>query len=167
MPACENIGVPARWEPSKRGPSGERDLAYTLQKGKGIPGIRCKACGDGPPVKSNAAIARELARLSRESDIWRPEELTGCRNAQCENHARPISSHPDAYCKRGKPPSGQGQICLEGGVAEGLQGRVAVEGQLFHGAQHLWIDVDHDATLAVAARARGVPAAGRLTRLVA
>ena len=110
MPGCDNFGVPARWEPSKRGPSSERDLAYNLQKGKGIPGIRCKACGDGPPVKSNAAIARELARLSRESGIWRPEELTGCRSAQCENHARPISFHPDAYRKRGKPPSGQGQI---------------------------------------------------------
>ena len=110
IPGCDNFGVPARWEPSKRGPSSERDLAYTLQKGKGIPGIRCKACGDGPPVKSNAAIARELARLSRESGIWRPEELTGCRNAQCENHARPIGFHPDAYRKRGKPPSGKGQI---------------------------------------------------------
>ena len=117
MPACENFGVPARWQPSKPGPSGERDLAYTLQKGKGVPGIRCKACRDGPPVKANAAIAREVARLSRESGIWRLEEMAGCRSEQCENHARPIGLHPDSYRKRGKPPSGEGQIyeCLSCG----------------------------------------------------
>ena len=97
--------------------SGERDLAYTLQKGKGIPGIRCKACRDGPPVKANAAIAQEVARLACESGIWRLDEMAACRSEQCENHARPIGLHPDAYRKRGKLPSGDGQIheCLSCG----------------------------------------------------
>ena len=109
MPACENFGVPARTEPITYGPSGQRDTAYTLRHSGGLPGIRCKACEDRPPIKSNAAIASEVDRLTRDSGIWRLEEITGCGDAECENHVRPIAFHPDGYRKRGKPKSGQGQ----------------------------------------------------------
>ena len=73
MPACENFGVPARSEPSKPGPSGDRDMAYkvhTTAKGK-VPAIRCKECLDMPPIKGNVAIAREVERLAsvRERDL--------------------------------------------------------------------------------------------------
>ena len=110
MPACENFGVPARAEHGKPGPSRDRDMAYKVYTSSGkVPGIRCKACGDTPPIKSNDAIAAEVDRLSDESGIWRLEERTACRNGDCENGARPIALHPDEYRKRGKPQSGQGQ----------------------------------------------------------
>ena len=106
----ENFGVPARWQPSKPGPSPDRDLAYKVYSSSGkVPGIRCKACGDTPPIKSNTAIAAEVDRLSEESGIWRLEERAACRNGECENSARPIAFHPGEYRKRGKPKSGQGQ----------------------------------------------------------
>ena len=111
MPACENFGVAARSEPGKRGPSPDRDMAYKVHstaKGK-VPAIRCKACLDMPPIKSNAAVAKEVERLAEESGIWRLEEQTSCGNAECGNHDHPIAFHPDEYRKRGKPKSGRGQ----------------------------------------------------------
>ncbi len=111
MPGCENFGVPARWQPSKPGPSADRDMAYKVHstaKGK-IPAIRCKACLDMPPIKSNDAIAREVERLAMESGIWLLEERTACGNPECPNHERPVGFHPDEYRKRGRPKSGRGR----------------------------------------------------------
>ena len=104
MPACSNFGVPARSERSKPGPSTDRDMHYKVHStSKGtIPSIRCKACLDNPPIKSNTGIAREVDRLAQSSGIWSLEETIGCRSAECENHARPIALHPGEYCKRGK-----------------------------------------------------------------
>lgn len=66
VPSCENFGVPARHETQKPGPSPDRDPAYKLHstnKGQ-IPSLRCKACQDNPPVKSNASVASEIDRLA-------------------------------------------------------------------------------------------------------
>ena len=111
MPDCSNFGVPARTEHGKPGPSADRDPNYKLHSTKGgqIPSIRCKACLDNPPVRSNASIAKEVERLAAENGIWTLEETMGCRNADCENHGRPVAFHPDEYRRRGKPKSGVGQ----------------------------------------------------------
>ena len=62
-----------------------------------------------PPVRSNDGIAQEVERLAQESGIWRIEEVMGCSNEDCENHAHPVGLHPDQYRKRGKAKSGNGQ----------------------------------------------------------
>ena len=108
MPSCANFGVPARSQPGKTGPSPDRDQHYKVHStSKGtVPSIRCKACKDNPPVKSNASIVREIERLSEESGIWTVEESKGCGNAECENHPRPIAFYRQEYRKFGKSKCG-------------------------------------------------------------
>ena len=111
MPDCVNFGVPARTKHGKPGPSADRDPHYKVHstnQGQ-IPSIRCKACKDNPPIKSNDSIVQEVDRLVEESGIWTLEESTGCRNEACENHRHPIAFHRKEYRKRGKPKSREGQ----------------------------------------------------------
>ena len=110
-PDCSNFGVPARTKPGKTGPSKDRDMHYKLHSTKGgqIPSVRCKACLDNPPVRSNASIVKEIERLAEESGIWTLEETMGCADADCQNHDRPVALHPDEYRRRGKPKSGLGR----------------------------------------------------------
>ena len=110
-PICTNFRVPARTKHAKPGPSVGRDPAYKLAstiKGT-VPSIRCKACSESPPLKSNACIVGEIKRLAAASGLWRLDELASCRNAECENHGRSIARHPGAYRKRGRPASGNGR----------------------------------------------------------
>ena len=111
MPDCSNFGVPARTEKGKPGPSADRDMNYKVHStAKGtIPAVRCKACLDLPPIKSNASIRAEVERLAEASGIWTLEESTGCSNDGCGNHHRPIAFHPEEYRKRGKVKKGDGQ----------------------------------------------------------
>ena len=111
MPDCSNFGVPARTEKGKPGPSADRDMNYKVHStAKGtIPAVRCKACLDLPPIKSNASIRAEVERLAQATGIWTLEESTGCSNDGCGNHHRPIAFHPEEYRKRGKVKNGDGQ----------------------------------------------------------
>ena len=110
MPDCSNFGIPARTKQAKPGPSRGRDPHYKVHSTKAgtVPSVRCKACKDNPPVKSNDSIVQEVERLAEESGIWRLLESTSCGNGEFVNHGRPIDYHHDEYCKRGKPPSGNG-----------------------------------------------------------
>ncbi len=109
-PHCENYGVPARSERGKPGPSPDRDMAYKVHStSKGsTPSIRCKSCGGNPPLKSNAGIAAEIQRMLAAEAIQKYEEITGCSDWDCKNHARPVALHKKQYRKRGLPASGQG-----------------------------------------------------------
>ena len=109
-PHCENYGVPARSERGKPGPSPDRDMAYKVHStSKGsTPSIRCKSCGGNPPLKSNAGIAAEIERMLAAEAIQKYEEITGCSDWDCKNHARPVALHKKQYRKRGLPASGQG-----------------------------------------------------------
>ena len=106
MPDCSNFGVPARTEKGKPGPSADRDMNYKVHStAKGtIPAVRCKACLDLPPIKSNASIRAEVERLAEASGIWTLEESTGCSN---DGVREPPS--PDRVSSRGVPKAGQGE----------------------------------------------------------
>ena len=66
-------------------------------------------CNESPPLKSNACIVAELERLADAGGLWRLEETASCRNPECGNHGRSIARHPEAYIRRGRPASGNGQ----------------------------------------------------------
>ena len=110
MPDCDNFGVPASPRHAKPGPSAGRDPHYTVASTKQgrVPSVRCKACRDNPPLKSNAAIAAELGRLADADGLLSLEETTGCRHETCENHGRPIARYPRQYRKDGQV-AGYGQ----------------------------------------------------------
>ena len=116
QPSCANFGVPARTEPGKTGPSPDRDMNYKVHsthKGQ-VPSIKCKSCGENPPMKSNAAVAEEARRLADVSGLPRLGEVVGCRNPDCENHARPIALNPMLYRKCGQvrgAPNHQCKAC--------------------------------------------------------
>ena len=104
MPDCDNFGVPACPEHAKPGPSAGRDPHYKVGSTKRgtVPSIRCKSCRDNPPIKSNAAIAAEIHRLTDKDGLLRREETTGCRQASCENQGLPIASNRRRYLKKGQ-----------------------------------------------------------------
>ena len=110
-PSCRNFRVPARTKHAKLGPSAGRDPAYKLAsttKGT-VPSIRCKACSESRPRKSNACVVSEIERLSAAGGLWRLDEIASCRNPECANHGRSIARHPEAYRKRGRRASGNGR----------------------------------------------------------
>ena len=104
MPDCENFGVPAQSEHAKPGPSAGRDPHYIVQRTKKgtVPSLRCKACRDNPPIKSNAAIAAEIERLTDADGLLKLEETTGCRNDECVNFGLPIAFNRFSYLKKGQ-----------------------------------------------------------------
>ena len=112
-PDCANFGVPARTKPGKTGPSPDRDMNYKVHataKGQ-IPSIKCKACGQNPPMKSNAGVAEEARRLLEDGGILRVDEAKGCGNEECENHNRPFAANPKLYWRRGKRDGAQCWQC--------------------------------------------------------
>ena len=104
MPDCENFGVPAQSEHAKPGPSAGRDPHYIVQRTKKgtVPSLRCKACRDNPPIKSNTAIASEIERLTDADGLLKLEETTGCRNDECVNFGLPIAFNRLSYLKKGQ-----------------------------------------------------------------
>lgn len=70
-PACPNFGVPASQEKQPRGSGAASDQkrdTYTISQRKkdgqsAFPTLRCNACGETPPIKSNKAIYEELSRF--------------------------------------------------------------------------------------------------------
>ena len=100
MPDCDNYGVLATTKRVRSGPSAGRDPHYVVQstnKGR-VPCLKCKCCGEKPPIKSNQGIAEELARLAEP--LKAPEDF-GCKNKDCENHNKSIADHPECYQKGG------------------------------------------------------------------
>ena len=112
VPTCKNFGVPARHEPQKPGPSKDRDPAYkvhTTSAGQ-VQSLRCKSCGDNPPMKSNAAIALEAQRLVEADGLLLPEESASCPNTHCDNHGRSVAQlGRDGYHRRGRTADGRGR----------------------------------------------------------
>jgi len=110
MPGCPNFGVAARDTPGKPGPSPDRDPYYArtgTAKGR-VPAIRCKGCGEKPPLKSNAAIAEEIARLRA---LTQDRMDAGCSRKECENHGASVREYPERYRKHNKSPVGRRYEC--------------------------------------------------------
>lgn len=98
-PICANFGMPAV-ESRSLG----RDPRYTLTAaGRKYPLLHCQACGEHPPIKSNAGIAEELKRVSA---YLGPPPVPSCPTATCPNHGVGVDTGAAAYIAFGKTRSG-------------------------------------------------------------
>ena len=103
-PTCLNFGRPASEAVQGRGahiPEEDRDT-YTLSGYIGGAVLKCKHCGETPPVKSNLAISEEVERFST---YLVPSIEPSCPTETCANHSVGISS-PKTYLSFGKTNSG-------------------------------------------------------------
>jgi len=104
-PLCSNFGIPAELESrqgrNRRG-SNDRSL-YAISGTAFEASIRCSACNTHSVIKSNKAIREEFDRhlqaLSRPRGHHCPDEA-------CENHVKPVDSHPESYHRHGTSASG-------------------------------------------------------------
>lgn len=98
-PNCANFGIPASQE-SLRGPAAsKRPNPYTVvASGANQPALRCNSCGEHMPMKSNAGIAEELARMRAASS---PAEEPSCPDEACANHEIPVSQGKAFYSSFG------------------------------------------------------------------
>jgi transposase-like protein len=97
-PTCPNFGVP----PHESGSAAAPDSYRLVSMGQSLPALRCKHCGETPPIKSNRAVAEELARML---DGIPGDRLATCPNEACANHAVAIDA-PRAYQRFGTTVSG-------------------------------------------------------------
>ena len=100
-PQCKNYGVPAKQKTSKR--ASNSDAYVVVGTGERKPGIKCKACGEIPRLKSNLAIKQERDRISR---YLAPRREPSCPDAACANHAIGVLSNPQAYYPHGHSRAG-------------------------------------------------------------
>jgi len=56
---------------------------------KQYPLLKCNACSESPPLKSNQGIQQEIDRLSV---YLMPKEAPACPNTACDNHAVPLGT---------------------------------------------------------------------------
>ena len=86
-PTCANYGVPV---PMQKTP-GVKGTYRLIGAGanKGSIHVRCMLCNEKIPMKSNAGIVEELARMQAPLAALKP---TCCPHASCANHAIPVGS---------------------------------------------------------------------------
>ena len=102
MPACENFGLPAKHEPQKPGRRRTRGHAvqvHSTNKGQSA-SIKCKSCGENPPLKSNAAIVQEMGRLIESDGLLTLEESAFCPHEGCANHGLAGAGHRRSHYSR-------------------------------------------------------------------
>jgi len=91
-PKCRNFGVPAEEIPLRAPTGGPYAI---VSGGRGYPLLRCNACGETPPIKSNKGIFEEFSRLGAYLE---PSEPPHCPNGRpdlatgevCRNHAERV-----------------------------------------------------------------------------
>jgi hypothetical protein len=116
-PTCSNFGVPPN-PISRRGPGSSSHDTYVLSGGiskRGTPrtAIKCKLCGDTPPLKSNLAIAQEVARLMAYLD---GEPEPSCQNSACAQFGLGVHSNRSRYMSHGRTAHGSPRFrCKECG----------------------------------------------------
>lgn len=99
-PTCENYGVPAL---EKTGGKQMNDGYVAGGGGTSIPILKCKICGEFPPIKSNLAISEELTRLL--ADLGQAAS-PACPDQKCTNYNIPVSAGKGNYQSFGATPSG-------------------------------------------------------------
>lgn len=103
-PICENFGVPASQTASRGERAKSHPNAYTVvASGARMPMLRCNSCGEHLPMKSNAGVAEELARMRKASS---PADEPSCPVEACANHAIPVSAGKAFYSAFGKTAIG-------------------------------------------------------------
>ncbi|MCX7113710.1 MAG: hypothetical protein NTX45_27255 [Proteobacteria bacterium] len=84
-PACVNYGI----EPKLKLKKNDHGF-YTLSGGgKSLTLLKCKSCGERPPLKGNAGIVDELARIA---SYLEPMPKPSCPSPLCENHGMPLGA---------------------------------------------------------------------------
>lgn len=102
-PRCANFGVPApNARPTRSTTAGGQPGHYRIALSlPGTPLMRCMACGETFPLKSNLAIAEELTRLA---SFLAPNPAC-CPNELCANHVVPVGT-PKQYRSYGTTAAG-------------------------------------------------------------
>ncbi len=102
-PVCPNFGRPADVERQPRGfqQASSQDV-YIVAGASDNLHIKCRRCGESPPIKNNLAIREEIERMS---DYLKPDQEPTCPNTSCDNRLIGIST-PKAYQSFGKTRSG-------------------------------------------------------------
>jgi len=106
-PTCQNFGVQPN-PISKRGKHSGGHDTYILSgglsaRGTPRPNLKCKLCGDTPPLKSNLAIAQEVQRLMAYLER---EAEPACPDGTCSHHSLGIHSHRKQYQRYGQTAHG-------------------------------------------------------------
>lgn len=102
-PSCTNFGFPAPQTTLRGQAAKNTPQPYTVvASGQGIPLLRCNACGEHLPMKSNQGIAEEVTRLGA---YLLPKETAACPSDTCTNHGIPIST-PGHYYRFGTTAHG-------------------------------------------------------------
>lgn len=99
-PHCENYGIPAA---QSTGRGAQRDRYTVVSAGRQFPVLKCHACGEYPPLKSNQGIAEERERLGAYLSV--PPEPS-CPNADCANHGLGVCAGSPHYRSYGTTRSG-------------------------------------------------------------
>jgi transposase-like protein len=82
---CPQFGVIPSDRPNKRGVLG----TYSFVSGaKNYPLLKCNACSESPPLKSNLGISQEIKRLS----AYLTPKVIACTNEACDNHTVPLGT---------------------------------------------------------------------------
>jgi transposase-like protein len=96
-PACPQYGV----EPPEHARKAVKGPYAVAASGKGQPVLKCNACGQMPPMKSNRGIFEEYQRLS----AYLSPRRHFCPAPDCPNHHVPVGT-PKAYRSYGKNSQG-------------------------------------------------------------
>ncbi|MEA1051754.1 hypothetical protein U5801_18380 [Lamprobacter modestohalophilus] len=100
QPNCEHYGIPAA---QTTGRGAQRDRYAVVSAGRQYPVLKCHACGEYPPLKSNQSIAEERERLGAYLRV--PPEPS-CPDLDCANSDIGISSGFPHYRRYGSTRSG-------------------------------------------------------------
>jgi len=109
-PKCDNFGAePIIYKNLYNSQTeGSRTPHYVISGlGKGVPGIKCKACGEITPIKSNSSINEEKQRLG----AYLIDTPLFCTNDLCINFKLSIIESPNSYYKFGKTTENQRYQC--------------------------------------------------------
>jgi len=100
-PGCANYGVPA--QSTVRGGGTVQD-GYELTSASAMtPLLRCRGCGEQPPIKSNTAILEERTRFLAALN---PRKEPSCPDETCAHHGAPVSAGTTFYQSFGLTHSG-------------------------------------------------------------
>ncbi len=105
-PLCQNFGYPAsasRPYRKKGTPTAPGDYTVTARE-KGNPALKCEFCSEVAPLRSNQAIAEEVARITRYL-APQVQELA-CPNGQCAQFNVPLTSPGSKYKHFGQSAAG-------------------------------------------------------------